>query len=112
MTNDKESPDRRSPRITDQFRKDNAMFYDFRCDQDRLTISIAPRASQDDEGEWRVQAWTGRSAETDGVTEWGPTRAEALSAVGRSWDSCRVERSLPSFDWDAIASALGAVRAL
>jgi len=110
---EKDSASRRALRITDQFRKNDGMYYDFRCDDDRLTITITPRATQDDAGEWRVQAWAGRSSETNSLlTEWGTTRADALRAVGDSWASRRLELRLPTFDWEAIAKALGTVRAL
>lgn len=113
MTKEKEAAGRRGIRITDQFRKNEAMYYDFRCDDDRLTITIAPRATQDDAGEWRVQAWAGRASETNlPLIGWGETRADALRAVGDSWASRRLELRLPTFDWEAIAKALGTVRAL
>ncbi|WP_394832558.1 hypothetical protein LVJ94_39250 [Pendulispora rubella] len=112
MTKESEAAGRRALRITDQFRKEESMVYDFRCDDDRLTISIAQRSSQEDEGEWRVRAWVRGTAETEVVTEWGATRAEALQAVARTWAEQHLERKLPTFDWDAVAAALGTVRAL
>ena len=113
MTKETEAASRRTLRITDQFRKNDGMYYDFRCDDDRLTITFSPRATQDDAGEWRVQAWAGRASESNlPLTEWGTTRADALRAVGDSWASRRLELRLPTFDWDAIAKALATVRAL
>ncbi|WP_394843114.1 hypothetical protein LZC95_39440 [Pendulispora brunnea] len=112
MTKEDEAAGRHAIRITDQFRKEDSMVYDFRRDEDRLTISVAPRTTAEDAGEWRVRAWMRGASEAEAVTEWGATRAEALQAVGRTWASQRLERNLPPFDWDAIAAALGTVRAL
>jgi hypothetical protein len=46
------------------------------------------------------------------ISEWGVTKAVALSAVGRFWVEHAAERGLPSFDWESLAKALTEVRAL
>jgi hypothetical protein len=46
------------------------------------------------------------------VAEGGATRAEALREVGRSWNEKRLANHLPSFDWESVARAMAAVRAI
>ena len=46
------------------------------------------------------------------VAEEGPSRAEVLRAVGRSWNDRRLANDLPSFDWESVARAMAAVRAI
>lgn len=100
-------------RITQQFRAREAMVYDLRGSSGRLTLRITGRGG--DEGpptEWRIEASTSTSPDAVVVAEQGATRAEALRAVGRSWNERRVAGNLPSFDWESVARAMAAVRAI
>ncbi len=98
-------------RITNQFRSKGSMVYDLRCNGERLTLTVSPRTSEHDGGEWRVEARTSGRPEEDVVERWGPTRIDALRAVGLEWTE-RLARGLPRFDWEAVAQALIAVRAV
>ena len=62
--------------------------------------------------EWRIEASTSSSPDAVVVAEGGVTRAEALRAVGRSWNEKRLPNNLPSFDWESVARAMAAVRAI
>ena len=100
-------------KITQQFRSGDAMVYDLRSRTARLTLRVSGRGG--DEGpptEWRIEASTSTSPEAVVVAEWGPTRAEALRAVGRSWGERRIAGNLPVFDWQSVALAMSAVRAI
>jgi hypothetical protein len=100
-------------RITQQFRSGEAMVYDLRSKAGRLTLRVSGRGG--DEGpptEWRIEASTSNSPDAVVVAEWGPTRAEALRAVGRSWSEKRLAGNLPAYDWESVARALSAVRAI
>ena len=100
-------------RITAQFRSGEAMVYDLRSKAGRLTLRVSGRGG--DEGsppEWRIEASTSTSPDAVVVAEWAPTRVEALRAVGRSWSKKRVAGNLPAFDWQSVARAMTAVRAL
>jgi hypothetical protein len=100
-------------RITQQFRSGEAMVYDLRGKSGRLTLRISGRGG--DEGpptEWRIEAATSSSPDAMVVAEWAPTRAEALQAVSRSWSEKRHEGNLPVFDWESVARAMSAVRAI
>ncbi len=101
-------------RITQQFRSGQAMVYDLRRGQARLTVRITA-TNVPDAGpptEWRIEAATSTSPGAVVVAEIGPTRAAALRAVGREWDRKRLEHDLPIFDWESVAKAMTAVRAL
>ena len=105
--------DEEAVRITQQFRSRDAMVYDLRGSAGRLTLRITGRGG--DEGpptEWRIEASTSSSPDSVVVAELAPTRAEALRAVGRSWNEKRLASNLPSLDWDSVARAMAAVRAI
>ncbi len=101
-------------RITQQFRSGESMIYDFRGEAGRFTLRISGRGGADSgpPAEWRVEACTGSSPESVVVAEWAPTRAEALRAAGRSWNSKCAANHLPAIDWENVALAMSAVRAL
>ncbi len=109
----KDERDEDSVRITLQFRSRDAMVYDLRGSGGRLTLRVTGRGEGDGAPtEWRIEAST--SSGPDGVilAEGGPSRADALRAVGRSWNEQRLEKNLPAFDWDGVARAMAAVRAI
>jgi hypothetical protein len=97
-------------RITNQFHSKGSMVYDLREGGARLTVVVTQRASADDRDEWRVQARTGGQPDAPHVEEWGPTKIDALRAVGKTWES--PASGLPRFDWEAVVRALLAVRAV
>jgi hypothetical protein len=101
-------------RITQQFRLGQAMVYDFRGSTGRLTLRVTGRGGADDEPptEWRIEAATSSSPEAVVVAEIAPTRADALQAVGRTWSQKRIGCNLPLFDWESVARAMRAVRAI
>ena len=108
-----ENDDEGAIRITQQFRSRDAMVYDLRGKAGRLTLRITGRGGDDGSPmEWRIEASTGGSADAVIVAEEAATRADALRAVGRSWNDRRIENNVPSFDWESIARAMAAVRAV
>jgi hypothetical protein len=98
--------------ITNQFRDRRGMVYDLKCEGARLTVQVTPRVSSADPGEWHVEARTAHTPESLVIAEWGPTRADALREVGRAWVREAPSHGLPTFDWEAVAQVLTAVRAL
>ena len=98
-------------RITNQFRSKGSMVYDMRGNGERLTLTVTQRTSEDDSGEWRVEARAGGRPEGEIVERWGATRIDALRAVGSAWSE-RLTAGFPRFDWEAVAQALIAVRAV
>jgi hypothetical protein len=100
-------------RITQQFRSREAMVYDLRGAAGRLTLRVTGTAGEDGPPtEWCIEAATSSSPDAVVVAERGATRADALRAVGRSWNEKRLANNLPSFDWEAVARAMTAVRAI
>jgi hypothetical protein len=100
-------------RITQQFRSRDAMVYDLRGRGGRLTLRITGQGGGDGPPtEWRIEASTSSSPDDVVVAEAGTTRAEALRAVGRSWNEKRLASNLPSFDWESVSRAMAAVRAI
>jgi hypothetical protein len=99
-------------RITNQFRKRQAMVYDLTCDEVRLTIEVTARDNEDGLGEWSVGAHARQSPEKPTIDEPGTTRSDALRAVARAWAAKQGGFGFPALDWDAVAEALLAVRAI
>jgi hypothetical protein len=100
-------------RITQQFRSRDAMVYDLRGGGRRLTLRVTGRGAEDGPPtEWLIEASTSISPDAVVVAERGATRTEALRAVGRSWNEKRLANNLPSFDWETVARAMAAVRAI
>ncbi len=106
--------DAEAVRITQQFRSGEAMVYDLRGTAGRLTLRITGRSSAGDQppSEWRIEAATSSVADAVVVAECAATRADALLAVGRSWAAKRLACNLPVFDWESVARAMRAVRAI
>ncbi|HVO31425.1 MAG TPA: hypothetical protein VMV18_11830 [bacterium] len=101
-------------RITQQFRSGQAMVYDLRGTAGRLTLRVTGRGGADDQPptEWRIEAATSSSPDAVVVAECAATRADALQAVGRTWGQKRMACNLPLFDWESVARAMRAVRAI
>jgi hypothetical protein len=100
-------------RITNQYRSlHGGMMYEFECQGAKLDLHVSPRKNASDAGDWRIEARKGHAEEGAAVVEWAATRSLALQQVGRAWASQPVERGLPRFDWELMAQALTAVRAL
>jgi hypothetical protein len=99
-------------RITNQFRSREAMVYDLSCEGSRLTISIAPRTSEEGADEWSAEAHARQAPERPTIVERGPTKGDALTAVARSWVAKNGAWGFPALNWEAIQSALRTVRAI
>jgi len=101
-------------RITQQFRSGQAMVYDLRGATGRLTLRVTGHGGADDAPptEWRIEAATSNAPDAVVVAANAPTRADALQAVGDAWSQKRVACNLPLFDWESVARAMRAVRAI
>jgi hypothetical protein len=89
------------------------MVYDLRGSAGRLTLRVTGRGGGDGPPtDWRIEASTSGAPDAVAVAEEGATRAEALRALGRSWNEKRLANGLPSFDWESVARAMAAVRAI
>src|SRR5580704_12595095 len=99
-------------RITNQFRKHEAMVYDLSCEDIHLTIEVAQRPNDDGLGSWRIEAHAHQAAEKVTIHEPGATRNDALRAVARSWVAKQGAFGFPALDWDAVSVAMLSVRAI
>jgi hypothetical protein len=99
-------------RITNQFRSGNAMVYDLSCEDTRLTVQIAPLSNDDGTQGFTAVAHARQSPDRPSVGESGLTRSEALRAVARSWAAKNGAYGFPTLDWESVAQALLAVRAI
>jgi hypothetical protein len=107
------SEDEDSIRITQQFRSREAMVYDLRGAAGRLTLRVTGTGGEDGPPtEWCIEAATSSNPDAVVVTERAATRAEALRAVGRTWDEKPLASNLPTIDWESVARAMAAVRAI
>lgn len=101
-----------SVRITNQFRKGQAMVYDLSCEDIRLTIEIIARQGVEGPGEWTVEAHAREAPEKPTINETSTSRGDALRAVARSWTAKQGVNGFPALDWEAVSAALLAVRAI
>lgn len=99
-------------RITNQFRKRDAMVYDLSGEGVRLTIQMTPRQGGDGLGEWTVEAHAHEAPEMPTVAAPGSTRNDALRSVATTWGAKQGTFGFPRLDWEAVAQALLAVRAI
>lgn len=106
------SKDEPSVRITSQFWKGRAMVYDLSCEAVRLTIEVNARDGVDGRGDWTVSAHAREAPEKPKIEEPGVTRRDALSHVAESWSAKRGSYGFPALDWEGVARALLAVRAI
>ncbi len=109
------SRDESRVRITNQFRKRLTMVYDLRCVDVRLTIEITPGEadeSRDGGRAWLAQARARQAPEQPIVEEAGATPEDALQAVIEAWVGKQGAYGFPSLDWNAVRTALHAVRAI
>ncbi|NUP13223.1 MAG: hypothetical protein HOW73_44860 [Polyangiaceae bacterium] len=96
-------------RIIDQERVREGFAYEFALDEQRLTITIGPSPEPT---RWRVEA-KGRLRATEvrhSVTAEAATRVDAVRAAAVEWAK-DTDRRL-AFDWQAIETLLGGVKAL
>jgi hypothetical protein len=91
-------------KLTNQFRNGRGMVFAFRYNKEKLTLCLSPRENELDAQDWCAEGRTGAEPHPLVVREWGPTRAEALRELGRSWASRADADSFPVFDWEAVAS--------
>ncbi len=99
-------------RLVMQYREKNGMAYELECRGTQLSVRIAPRESAADPSDWLIEARVGRTSESACVAGWAETRRGALREVAQRWDARKEADGLPSFDWEAVATALQKVRAV
>ena len=70
------------------------------------------RENQDGLGHWSAEARIRASTTRSSIAKPGVTREDALRAVARAWMAKQYVDGFPEMDWEAIATAMRAVRAI
>lgn len=101
-------------RVTAQYRLRDAdgFVYELNGMGATLAVHVSRSSTGNNDEDWCVAAHNGTDANGIVISESAPTRTEALQRVARSWSEKSFDLSLPRFDWDAITTALVAVRAI
>ena len=100
-------------KIMQQWRVKGGMAYGLKCEGVSLTLTVSPRASEADIEEWHIEARAKASSRDEVLMDgWGPTRIDALRALGRAWTTAQFEHGLNMFDWEDVARILADVRAV
>ena len=86
------------------------MIYELDCQGSELCLRIFQDKPADPET-FRIEARRGRASDEICINEAGATRLAALQEVARVWRE-RARAGFPVIDWEAVAQALLAVRAV
>lgn len=106
----KTDPD--ATRITQQYRdREHRMVYELRCGPEALVLR-ASQQTPDASAEWRFEAHPMQTPQLLVVGAWGATRTDAFHAVRDVWLEKGPSMGLATVDWDKVATALTAVRAI
>jgi hypothetical protein len=104
--------EKRGVRITQQFRERHNMTYELECSGAPLIVRVFPLDEGDPPLEWRIEARVSDSSDAVVASATAPSRAVALERIAEWWRANAVARALGPFDWNAIAQAMTAVRAI
>jgi hypothetical protein len=100
-----------SPRITQQYRDhDRRMVYEVRYGSSLLVLLASE--STGSTPEWRFEAHPRESPQLVVAGQWGASRADAFRAMRDLWIERGAGLGLARIEWDKVAVALAAVRAI
>lgn len=103
--------DSNDPRITQQYRDRNQrMVYEVR--HGGLLLVLLASQSADPTHEWRFEAHPAQSPQLVVSGAWGATRADAFRTMRDLWIERGEALGLGRIDWEKVADALAAVRAI
>ena len=110
--NDQARATERKPgaRITQQFRERHNMTYELDCGGAPLVVRVFPL--QGAPATWRIEARATDASDAVVATATASSPAVALERVAEWWRDNAAPRALAPLDWNAIAEAMTAVRAL
>jgi hypothetical protein len=94
--------------MTQQYRDRHGLTYELSCSEKRLTLRFL--FPGDDGQDWQIEANLLPGAPSP-VTASGATRARAFEALASTWGTAE-QGQASELDWEAIATAMRAVRAL
>jgi hypothetical protein len=100
-----------SPRITQQYRdRDRRMVYEVTYGSSLLVLLASESAGGPQE--WRFEAHPRESPQLVVAGQWGASRADAFRTMRDLWIERRAGLGLARIEWDKVAVALAAVRAI
>lgn len=102
-----------APRIVMQYFRGDTLVCELKTAATTLRLHVARGdADGNRENGWRIEAH-GKVVENEVmIAACGPTRRAAFTEVCSKWSAQGYELGLPSVDWDGVAVALTAVRAI
>lgn len=86
------------------------MTYELDCAGSPLIVRIFPGEAPS--ADWRVEARLSDAADAVVASASAASRAQAFEGVAHWWRDNGAAQALPALDWEAIAKAMTAVRAL
>jgi len=98
-------------RITQQFRARHNMTYELDCEGVPLVINVFFPVSDSGVEEWRIEAQSKHTEPASFASASAASRALALQHVAQRWRET-MPVSVSNLDWNGVAQAMTAVRAL
>ncbi|HKY34480.1 MAG TPA: hypothetical protein VJN18_00960 [Polyangiaceae bacterium] len=99
-------------KVITQYHSAGEMVYELASEEANLDIRVSSRTLESGERSWHVAAQPGRAPDAVQISDFAPTKADALGKVAVLWVERQAELGLPHFDWAAVAAALVAVRGI
>lgn len=97
-------------RITQQFREARNMTYELECSGVPLILRVFPPSGSPNE--WKIEARASDAVDAVVATATAASRPQALDRVAEWWRDNATTRALATYDWNAVAQAMAAVRAI
>jgi hypothetical protein len=106
-------PDTSAARIVMQYFRGDTLVCELRIAQGSLSVHVSRGDGNGNrDAGWRVEAHGKVVDKEIVIAASGATRRDALAEVSAQWSAQRPELGLYAVDWDAVAVALSAVRAI
>jgi hypothetical protein len=110
MTNSTKPP--HGCRVVTRYQSAGEMVYELESADARLELRISSRTLAGGERSWHVAAQPGNAPDSAAISDEADTKRAALDKVAAQWTGQAAELGLPTFDWNAVATALLAVRGI
>jgi hypothetical protein len=99
-------------KVVRQYHSGGEQVYELESAEASLELRISSRSLGPGSRSWHVGAQLGNAPDSAVIADSAETKRAALEQVGAQWDEQRIDLSLPSVDWAAVAAALLAVRGI
>jgi len=99
-------------RVVTRYHSAGEMVYELETADARLELRISSRMLAAGERSWHVAAQSGSPPDSAAISDEAETKRGALDKVAAQWTGQAADLGLPTFDWNAVATALLAVRGI